>query len=107
MVSDDERRLLCRLAVLPSSFRMVTAVALSDSGDDEGRAVVAAMSSLVEQSLIVSEHRPGPTRYRLLEMIRAVAQDGLSIADRKTTRDRLVNPSAVQSTGVEGCLGPR
>lgn len=23
------------------------------------------------------------------------------------TRDRLVNPSAVQSTGVEGCLGPR
>ena len=91
MVSDDERRLLCRLAVLPGSFRLVTAVAISDSGDDEGRAVVAAMSLLVEQSLIVAEHRPGPTRYRLLEMIRAVAQTGLTVADRKALRDRLLN----------------
>jgi predicted ATPase len=102
MVSDDERRLLSRLAVLPGSFRLVTALVVGAAGADDARAIVAALSSLVEQSLIVTEHRPGPTRYRLLEMIRAVAQEGLTVADRQALRDRLLDHCVAELAGLDG-----
>ena len=72
-LSDNERRVLCQLAVLPGSFRLNTASAVSD----ESRLVVAALPGLVEQSLVTTDHRAGATRYRILEMIRAVAVDTL------------------------------
>jgi predicted ATPase/DNA-binding SARP family transcriptional activator len=88
MLNDDERRLMCCLAVLPGTFRLSTAIAVTESGDR--RALVAALPSLVEQSLVTTEHRAGSTRYRLLEMIRAVGQDMLSLDERQGVLDRLL-----------------
>ena len=90
MLSDEERVLLCRLAVLPGSFRLSTAIAVTGTGDGQGRAIVAAMPALVEQSLVTTEHTTGSTRYRLLEMIRAVGQETLSGRERKDVLDRLL-----------------
>ena len=79
MVGDAERRLLCRLAVLPGSFRLATAIAVGAVGDDGGRAVVAAMSPPGRPVVgDPAQHRTGSTRYRLLEMIRAVVRDPTS-----------------------------
>jgi predicted ATPase/DNA-binding SARP family transcriptional activator/tetratricopeptide (TPR) repeat protein len=104
MLSGDERRLLCRLAVLPGSFRLSTAIAASDTGD--GRAVVAAMPSLVEQSLVSTEHRAGSTRYRLLEMIRAVGQEALSVDERNGVLDRLLMHCLDELDGLDGHVFP-
>ncbi len=90
LLSEDDRRLLCRLAVLPGSFRLRTAIAATDTEGDDGRSLVSAMPTLIEQSLLTAVHRTGPTRYRLLEMIRAVGQDSLPAGDRKAVLDGLL-----------------
>ena len=83
LLSDHEQAVLSRLAVLPGSFRLATALAISERAAE-------ALPALVDHSLAVTEHRTGPTRYRLLEMVRAVAQDALSDEERAEALDRLL-----------------
>ncbi len=90
LLHDTERAVLCRLSVLPGSFRLGTATAVAGTGDDAEREVADAVHTLTEQSLVSTEHREGPTRYRLLEMVRAVGQEGLTAGERHEVLDRLV-----------------
>jgi len=105
MLGDDERRLLCRLAVLPASFRLSTALAVTDTGG-ERRALVAAMPSLVDQSLVITEHEAESTRYRLLEMIRAVGQEALSDDERTGVLDRLLAYCLAETAVLDGHAFP-
>ena len=75
--------MLRRLAVLPGSFRLATALP-SRLGPRR------PCHALVDHSLAVTEHRTGPTRYRLLEMVRAVAQEALADDERAEVLDRLL-----------------
>ena len=65
LLSEREQAVLRRLAVLPGSFRLGTAAAISADAAE-------ALPALVDHSLAITEHRTGPTRYRLLETVRAV-----------------------------------
>ena len=91
LLQDTERDVLCRLSVLPGSFRLGTATAVAGTGDGAERVVADAVHALTEQSLVSTEHRAGPTRYRLLEMVRVVGQEGLSAGERQDVLDRLIH----------------
>ena len=85
LLSGSEQAVLRRLAVLPGSFRLTTALAVSPAGR-RGLAM-----PLVDHSLAAIEHRTGPTRYRLLETVRAVvAQEALADDERREVLDRLL-----------------
>jgi predicted ATPase/DNA-binding SARP family transcriptional activator len=90
VLSGDERRVLCRLAMLPGWFGLSTAIAVTDTGPGDGHALVVVLPTLVEQSLVATDHRNGPTRYRLLEMIRAVGREALTQGERDEVLDRLL-----------------
>ncbi|MGI9052474.1 MAG: ATP-binding protein [Ilumatobacteraceae bacterium] len=97
MLDVAERSALCQLAMLPGSFRLRTAEAVVAARGDVG----SALGALVHQSLVVSEQRAGPTRFRLLEMIRAIGRDGLSPAERRAVLDRLLQDCLAQVAPVE------
>jgi predicted ATPase len=75
LLSDDERRLLDRLAVFAGGFTLVDVAAVCLDGLDGGADDLVAR--LVEASLIVPEEREGETRYRLLETVRQYAAERL------------------------------
>ena len=104
MLGEDERRLLCRLAMLPGSFRLSTAVAVTDAGEEHS--LVAGLQALVEQSLVTAEHRNGPTRYRLLEMVRSVAQGTLDVSERRAVLDRLLDHCLEQLKELDSPVAP-
>ena len=83
LLSGNEQAVLRRLAVLPGSFRLTTALAISPGA-------AGALPSLVDHSLAAIEHRTGPTRYRLLETVRAVAEEALAEDERREVLDRLL-----------------
>jgi predicted ATPase/class 3 adenylate cyclase len=102
LLQDTERAVLCRLSVLPGSFRLDTAAAVAGTGDGAERAVADAVHALTEQSLVSTQHRQGPTRYRLLEMVRVVGQEGLTAGERHEVLDRLVRYCIVELARLEG-----
>jgi predicted ATPase len=102
LLHDTERAVLCRLSMLPGSFRLATATAVAGTGDGGEQVVADAMHALTEQSLVSTEHRAGPTRYRLLEMVRAVGQEGLTAGERHQVLDRLVHFCIGELTQLEG-----
>ena len=106
MLSHAERRLLGRLAVLPGSFRLGAAIAVTSGGESEDRVVVEALHAFVDQSLIVAQHRTGPTRYRMLEMIRSIAQDEIDAKERDEVLDRLLAHCLDQVSGMAGPVAP-
>ena len=85
LLSDDERRLLCELAVFRGPFSLDGAAAVW-SGAAQAR-VVEIVGSLVAKSLVVP--LADSARYRLLETVRLFSLDQLSSEDRVAdTRDR-------------------
>jgi predicted ATPase len=104
MLSHDERRLLGRLAMLPGSFRLGAAIAVAGRGED--RVLVEAMQAFVDQSLIAAQHRTGPTRYRMLEMIRSIAQDEIGATERDEVLDRLLAHCLDQVSDLAGPVAP-
>jgi predicted ATPase len=102
LLRDTERAVLYRLSVLPGSFRLSTATAVASTDDVAEREVVDAVHALTEQSLVTAEHRAGPTRYRLLEMVRAMGQEGLTATDREAVLDRLVRYCIGELDRLEG-----
>ena len=75
LLTPDERCVLRRLAVFRGSFTADAATAVC------GSAAVGALPSLIDRSLVVAEPREKSTRYRLLETVRAYAEQRLVEAD--------------------------
>jgi predicted ATPase/DNA-binding winged helix-turn-helix (wHTH) protein len=73
LLDDAERATLRRLGIFVNSFTMEAAIAVA--GDDTMREldVIAAVSGLVEKSLVVTRVEGGRASYRLLETMRAYA----------------------------------
>jgi predicted ATPase/Tfp pilus assembly protein PilF len=78
LLSADERTLLRRLAVFAGSFPLDAAEEVCSGAGLEAEQVALLLAELVEKSLVVSEHRAGPRRYRLLETIRSYAASRLA-----------------------------
>lgn len=71
LLSEHERRLLCRLAVFAGGFSLEAAEAVC------GEATLEALARLVDKSMVLFFERQGAARYRLLETIHAYAQQRL------------------------------
>ena len=79
LLSDDERTVLRRLAVFPGAFSHASAEAVCGSS-----ALDDSLRSLVHKSLLVMEHDDEDHgRYRLLETVRAYAEEKLVEADEE------------------------
>jgi predicted ATPase/DNA-binding winged helix-turn-helix (wHTH) protein len=77
LLSEEEQRLLRRLAVFPAGFSFEAAQAVGGIGKD-GPSIVEDLSSLVSKSLCERVNPTPPTRWRLLETIRAYALEKLT-----------------------------
>ncbi len=77
-----EQTLLRRLAVFAGgcTLQAVAAVCGDDSGFS-GDAAIDTLTQLVTKSLVVAEHHSTSVRYRLLETVRAYAQEKLAAAE--------------------------
>jgi predicted ATPase len=74
--------LLRRLSVFIGGWSLVAAEQVCH--DDQTLpepGIVDALTNLVTKSLVIAEHTDGPTRYRLLETVRAYAWQQLAISD--------------------------
>ena len=78
LLSEPERRLLCRLAIFPAGFRLEAAAAVVSDGDDTLTAVGEGIASLVAKSLVTPDGSTPTGRWRLLETIRAYALEKLA-----------------------------
>jgi predicted ATPase/DNA-binding winged helix-turn-helix (wHTH) protein len=76
LLAEEERSLLCRLAVFPAGFSLDGAVAVGGAGERDRSAVIDGVVSLVEKSLVAVE--TSVSRWRLLETIRSYALDKLA-----------------------------
>ena len=77
LLSKEEQRLLRHLAVFPAGFTFEAAQAVSGI-DGHGQSIVEDLSSLVSKSLCERINPASPTRWRLLETIRAYALEELA-----------------------------
>ena len=77
LLSKEEQRLLRHLAVFPAGFTFEAAQAVSGIGGGD-QSIVEELSSLVSKSLCERINSTPPTRWRLLETIRAYALEELT-----------------------------
>ena len=77
LLSEEEQRLLRRLAVFPAGFTFEAAEAVGVIGRS-GQSIVEELSSLVSKSLCERVNSTPPMRWRLLETIRAYALEKLT-----------------------------
>lgn len=80
LLSKDEQRLLRHLAVFPAGFAFEAAQVVY-GGDASGQSIVEELSSLVSKSLCERSDSTPPTRWRLLETVRAYALEKLAELD--------------------------
>ena len=87
LLSNDERRVLLRLAVLEPSFTLAAAEAVNCGDGVEQGEVLGLLTSLVDKSLVHAQ--ASADRFRLHETIRAYSRVALDAAgERSRTRDR-------------------
>ena len=82
-----ERAVLHRLAGFAGAFSLDDACAVAQSGEDDTRQVLGAVGNLASKSLVAMEFFGGAVRLRLLEPIRAFAQERL-FAEAKAMQQR-------------------
>jgi predicted ATPase/DNA-binding winged helix-turn-helix (wHTH) protein len=78
LLTEEERELLCRLAIFPAGFTLEGAVAVSGKSELGGGAVANGVASLIQKSLVMVEAPGARPRWRLLETIRSYALDKLA-----------------------------
>jgi predicted ATPase len=81
LLSDADRDAFRWLGLCPGWFGATLAAALTDRPTNEAAALV---DRLIDASLLVVDHRATPTRYRMLEPIRAVAVEALAANSERT-----------------------
>jgi predicted ATPase len=82
LLNDSEQALFRRFSVFAGGWTLEAVQAFAGDGDGDGDGVdkdtvLDLLTSLVDKSLVVAEHRKRATRYRLLETMRAYARDRL------------------------------
>jgi non-specific serine/threonine protein kinase len=107
LLSDDERRLLRRLAVFTGGCSLEAAEQVC-GGDSSGGDTLELLSHLIDKSLVVVDDEDGDRRYRLLETVRQYARDRLfESGEAAPLRDRhlrFFERAALQAEGE--LLGP-
>jgi predicted ATPase/DNA-binding SARP family transcriptional activator len=79
LLDDAERRLLRCVSLFAGGWTLAAAEAVCETQNGD---TLSLLTSLVDKSLVVAEERNAETRYRLLEMTRAYAQERLEPEER-------------------------
>ena len=88
LLGEDERTVLRRLAAFPGSFTVEAAASVAADVRLDAFAVEDLLAQLVARSLVIADTSGGPMRYRLLETMRAYAQEKLQEAGELATMAR-------------------
>jgi predicted ATPase len=83
LLSAEERTLLRRLAIFSGGFVLEAAEEVCAGEGLESAQVALLLADLVDKSLVASEDRNGPRRYRLLETIRSYAASRLDASGER------------------------
>lgn len=78
LLAPEGQALFARLSVFAGGFTLDTAQAVATSGTQPTDDVLPPLSTLVDQSLVQRIDRPGPSRFAMLETIRAYGLEWLS-----------------------------
>jgi non-specific serine/threonine protein kinase len=78
LLDQRERLIFRRMAVFAGGCRLDSAEAVCAGGKLPRESVLNDLERLVDQSLIVADHRGGSTRFRMLETVRSYANERLS-----------------------------
>jgi predicted ATPase/DNA-binding CsgD family transcriptional regulator len=103
LLDEEERALFRRLAVFAGSFDLDAVVAVTP---DVARSQAAdVLGRLADKNLITLHRRPGPTRWRLLETVRAYAAERLATdGETETTRKLHLEWAASAAATLEDAL---
>lgn len=86
LLTDDELKVLRRLSVFAGTFALEMAQAVAADAQLDPLAVIEAVASMVDKSLVqVTEGEP--PRYRLLESVRVYAMERLQAADEASATE--------------------
>jgi non-specific serine/threonine protein kinase len=85
LLSAQERAVFRRLSVFAGSFSLEAAEAICAGDPEDTYDVLDVLSSLIDKSLVLMEHRRGEARYRLLETIRQYGRDKLQECSEAAT----------------------
>jgi predicted ATPase/DNA-binding SARP family transcriptional activator len=77
LLADTERLAFRRLSVFATGFTLAGAGTVIAGGDDETDSVIGTVARLVGSSLVRTDHRTVPERYRMLEAVREYAAERL------------------------------
>jgi non-specific serine/threonine protein kinase len=77
LLSDEERRLLRRLAVFTGGCSLEAAEQVCAADESSGDAAIDLLSHLIDKSLVAVDDEDGERRYHLLETVRQYARDRL------------------------------
>lgn len=110
-LSPVEQTVLQRLAVFPDGATTAAAEAVCRLPGDpfDVSEVLDVIAALVDQSLVIADHRSTPTRFRLLEMIRQFADERGRETERAADVDAAFWSWAQRTAidGARGIVGPR
>jgi predicted ATPase len=84
LLSAEERTLLRRLTIFSGGFSLEAAEEVCAGDGLETVQIALLLADLVEKSLVSSEDRDGPRRYRLLETIRSYAASRLDASGERS-----------------------
>jgi DNA-binding CsgD family transcriptional regulator len=88
LLEDSERRLFNRLSIFAGGWTLKAAEAICTADGIEPGDVLDLLSRLVDQSLVVADHRGSQVRYRLLETMRQYAAEKLADSGESTSIGR-------------------